>query len=378
MSTIFQMSAQLRRSGRKRTATPALKSMSESRPMAKKAAPRATATAATQPTNIYTSMEEYQTPVISNTTLGQYASIASPTYVLTTAGNVTAASTDTQSSGQPDPTGNQNVLGNARAAYTTLVSSDTHMPEQIPSFQSVLAFNVPQNVRDKIHKSEYIDLAVLLSNCPQQSSQKLVFKGGEFIIQPETPNQKINSIELWTTAFISFTSIFCTIHTTRFQELLKYMSDVRLGAYRGANWKQYDEQYRLRKALNPLSSWAEVDVELWLIYMSGHVESSPRNAFTANYSQNKKLRCYSYNYDGQCFKTLCQYSHTCLYCNGGHPVRNCPNKPVGGSNQRFQTTATRAPLIPRLNNYNSTFRQNTYRSRTPGTFMGPRSYTNTH
>jgi hypothetical protein len=40
------------------------------------------------------------------------------------------------------------------------------------------------------------------------------------------------------------------------QELLTYMSDVLLGAQRSSSlgWKPYDEQYRLRKASNPMSS----------------------------------------------------------------------------------------------------------------------------
>ena len=48
------------------------------------------------------------------------------------------------------------------------------------------------------------------------------------------------------------------------------MSDVRLGAQRSSSlgWKPYDEQYRLRKARNPMSSWGIVDVELWLLYIS--------------------------------------------------------------------------------------------------------------
>ena len=65
-------------------------------------------------------------------------------------------------------------------------------------------------------------------------------------------------------------SIYCSAHENRFQELLKYMSDVRLGAQRSSSlgWKPYDEQYRLRKACNTMSSWGIVDVELWLLYIS--------------------------------------------------------------------------------------------------------------
>ncbi|CAG2229749.1 unnamed protein product [Mytilus edulis] len=78
----------------------------------------------------------------------------------------------------------------------------------------------------------------------------------------------------------------------RLQELLKYMSVVRLGAKRNPNnlgWKLYDEQFRLRKTLDPASSWAIVDPELWLLYMADsigtqnlEVVSSGYNTFSAN------------------------------------------------------------------------------------------------
>ena len=55
---------------------------------------------------------------------------------------------------------------------------------------------------------------------------------------------------MWTDAFLIDTSICLTIYVSRFQELLKYMQTIRLGAKRNAGfgWKLYDEQFRLRKA----------------------------------------------------------------------------------------------------------------------------------
>ena len=66
---------------------------------------------------------------------------------------------------------------------------------------------------------------------------------------------------MWTDAFLIDTSICLTIYVSRFQELLKYMQTIRLGAKRNAGfgWKLYDEQFRLRKAQEPVSSWAIID-----------------------------------------------------------------------------------------------------------------------
>ena len=58
--------------------------------------------------------------------------------------------------------------------------------------------------------------------------------------------------------------VFCSVHKGRFDELLKYLYSIRLGAKRatGLGWVLYDEQYRLKKVLDPSSSWAIVSPEL--------------------------------------------------------------------------------------------------------------------
>ena len=52
--------------------------------------------------------------------------------------------------------------------------------------------------------------------------------------------------------------------------IIKHMRNVRLAASRvsGIGWSIYDEQYRLRKARFPHSFWGDVDMELWLLYVS--------------------------------------------------------------------------------------------------------------
>ena len=59
------------------------------------------------------------------------------------------------------------------------------------------------------------------------------------------------------------------------------MYTIRLGAKRlaGHGWVHYDEQCRLRKALNPSSSWAVVDTELWLLYMNNSGKTYGSGAF---------------------------------------------------------------------------------------------------
>jgi hypothetical protein len=60
------------------------------------------------------------------------------------------------------------------------------------------------------------------------------------------------------------------IHNSMSTTPLKYMHTVRMAAIRdySLGWVNYDEQYRLRKATSPSSSWGVVDMELWMLCVS--------------------------------------------------------------------------------------------------------------
>lgn len=75
---------------------------------------------------------------------------------------------------------------------------------------------------------------------------------------------KIVTIETWTDAILIFVSKFTAVHSEKTQDWLKYMHDIRLGAGWSVGWKQYDEQFRLKMAMNPSKSWAVVDSEHWV------------------------------------------------------------------------------------------------------------------
>lgn len=211
--------------------------------------------------------------------------------------------------------------------YSIPCNIDVHTPTQNLSIYDEISINVPQNIKEKIANSEYIELATLLST-NATSKQKLVVHQGELIWQTLQNTVKIVSIEQWTKAFMIFTSVYCTAHPNRFQELLKYMYIIRLGTeqFSGLGWKVYDEQYRLRKARNPASSWATVDLELWLLHMNANTGASVNQQSLVLNNGNFNLKCYSFNYTSRCYRQSCPYSHTCLTCSGMHPVVNCPVK----------------------------------------------------
>ena len=116
-----------------------------------------------------------------------------------------------------------------------------------------------------------------------------------------------------------------------------------------------------------------------LMLSSGNANPSCNSGFQTHIYNTSRLRCYSYNYEGQCLKSQCQYSHACLYCNGGHPLQDCQNKcGPAGTYPRFPN-ATRQFPSHRLINNNFVFRQKlSHRSRAPVTVVGPWAHTNTY
>ncbi|XP_033743150.1 uncharacterized protein LOC117329342 [Pecten maximus] len=199
-------------------------------------------------------------------------------------------------------------------------------PQPITGVCDNLGLHVSNANKQKILNGEYIDLSILLPKNVNQpeASHKVAIVEGELVIQPKTVKIKINDINSWTDAFIIYMSIYIDAHPEQMQSMLKYMQSVRLGASRSSNmgWKQYDEQYRLRKSRLPLASWGLIDPELWFIYMqsSSPAVSLMNNATTSSQST---LKCYDYNYKGQCSRHQCQYKHKCLRCNGNHSSSKC-------------------------------------------------------
>ncbi|VDI73210.1 Hypothetical predicted protein [Mytilus galloprovincialis] len=210
-----------------------------------------TQTSMTRPPTFSTAMSTsgpipYTTNVGSGTSLHLGANDATASQQSSTSADTHTVSSHTHLTDNNVPMQN---AGNQFINLTPTCSSHTsipqmYIPQQIYGVNTDIAINVPQNIKDKIYKSEYIDLAVLLAQnmTSDSNTQKLVVQNGQIVMQSAPNLSKIFGIEVWTTAFIIFTSIYCNLHPGRFQELLKYMSIIRLGAKRCNNlgWKHYD------------------------------------------------------------------------------------------------------------------------------------------
>ena len=250
------------------------------------------------------------------------------------------------------------------------VYTNSVAPKPVDSIENSLGFGISHQVKEKIIKGEYIEMSSLLEkNQYENGEQTVSVVNGELVIQ-KIRKQKINNVEVWTDAFINFIGVFCSVHKDRCNELLKYMYTIRLGAKRlaGHGWVHYDEQFRLRKALNPSSSWAVVDTELWLLYMnnSGKTYGSGGafnigNSTAVNRGGPGGSKCYAFNYGGYCHRQFCIYNHTCLRCEGSHSLVNCPHQSMG------RATELQRPQFQNIRQSNSQFNINRFsRQFTPG------------
>ena len=147
-------------------------------------------------------------------------------------------------------------------------------PEMVRCGEDEIAFHVPESVKRKIRRHEFVNLAVLLKGGVELaelygSTLLSINEKGQLETKPKSVTDKISSVDKWTDAFLIFSSIYLLEYPQKTQELLKYMSVIQEAASRSP-WFQcrsYDEQFRLRQALQ-VQSWAVINSDLWLRCLS--------------------------------------------------------------------------------------------------------------
>ncbi|KAK3101442.1 hypothetical protein FSP39_003631 [Pinctada imbricata] len=209
--------------------------------------------------------------------------------------------------------------------------------------------HVPLKLKEKIWNGQFIDLSLLLKSARDMTSElesggEVILKDGKLLVQKHKSTKPLFNIHAWTSAFLVYMSLYLEKHPSRVQEMLKYMRDVRLAASRAPNqtaWVRYDEQFRLKRANNPQSSWGIIDNELWLVCMSNFRGENffrgekPNSNFQPHsqptldtdqksvVSSTSKQICWRFN-KGNCrFNRNCNFQHRCSTCGSNHPVFKC-------------------------------------------------------
>ncbi|KAK3098874.1 hypothetical protein FSP39_023886 [Pinctada imbricata] len=238
--------------------------------------------------------------------------------------------------------------------------------QPIISIHSQIGSHVPESTRKKIISGEYVDLSILLNKTPETNpDQILTIKNGSLISKPKHVN-KINDIEKWTDAFLIYASIYASVHTDKFQGLLKYMQNVRTGASRspGLGWRHYDEQFRLKMTMQPELYWGSIDYELWLLYLPSHQAQAQAQP------QFQRLKCYDFNNKGYCGRHPCPYTHACIKCNGNHSSSVCTNSQYSPKSSTYQTMSHNNNRFPSQRFQGQRFSARTYSSN----FQKPRNF----
>lgn len=212
-----------------------------------------------------------------------------------------------------------------------------------------LAAHIPSSIKQQIGRGEYINLALLLKGAVDlaefcSGSFLKISADGRIESSQRECKDKINSIEKWTDAFIVFSSIYLMYHPGKTHEMLHYMYNIRECAkYQGGEaWKVYDEQFRLRQALNP-SPWSQINNDLWWRCMQvRHPNNGTQNKPA---TQSFMYSCNDFN-SGVCRWPNCKFAHVCSKCRGPHALTNCSNSNSGLPPFATQSTAN-APFKAR-------------------------------
>ena len=209
-------------------------------------------------------------------------------------------------------------------------------PQPVHTVNSPLGATVPDRVKSKIWADEYVEPQ------SQRTASLALFTGNEgyptIAISPATRLRQIQNIDQWTTALLTFGSIYAQRHPSRASGLFKYCEIVRDIAKTGPKnaWRQYDEQFRLYRQGDPVNyPWDQPRWDIFFRCMyakSEHINSIRTAAGPSNY-QNLAKRpfragyCWSFQ-KGQCKNRQCRFQHACSKCNNPHPANQC-RKSVG-------------------------------------------------
>ncbi|XP_063967836.1 uncharacterized protein LOC135157151 [Lytechinus pictus] len=180
---------------------------------------------------------------------------------------------------------NQTIINTERRPNTENMNRGYHHPHHSPlnPVGDTLGVSIPQSIKEKIWKGEYVNLNLLVNAqdvashtlreaAEQRTNLAIAEEEGKWVLKPyNAPSKnKIMSIEIWTNAFLIYMSVYLAANPRHTHEILKYCHLIRSAAsrYYGYGWRDYDIEFRHRFHATG-GSWAEINGELWLLHVVG-------------------------------------------------------------------------------------------------------------
>ena len=203
------------------------------------------------------------------------------------------------------------------------------------------------------------------------------------VVHRTSLQHKVRDLHSWLTAFTWYARAVSHFHPHLMADLMRYQGIIIsfAGNYAGPSWIAYDRAFRQHVANNPDVPWTKVDEELFSIFLRsapardacyscsgmGHIAQhcpsvstaqrsshAPRSRAQGAPSQSVPPRCatsttatitipstsvartstgfcFRFNQRGSCDFPECQFSHTCMHCNGAHSFVACPRLSTSSS-----------------------------------------------
>ncbi|OCT57189.1 hypothetical protein XELAEV_18003887mg [Xenopus laevis] len=194
-----------------------------------------------------------------------------------------------------------------------------------------LGLHLPQAVRDKIVRGEYVDLLSLLPSAK------------EFLVK----NDKVSEVEIdrrrpvartfsnWLQAFCIYANVLCAKQPHLSSGLFKHV-DIILEAYKaygGIAWFIYDDRFRQKMSIQRSIPWGSKDIDLWMGMLIPRFQ--PREPASGTKVPVKQNACWAFNESACRWQGNCRFKHECAHCGGGHPAFRCV--------KRFVSSQTKPP-----------------------------------
>lgn len=201
----------------------------------------------------------------------------------------------------------------------------THLKPEA-TFDIPLGAGLPQKIREKIVLGDFVDLYTVLF--PHKESQQLVvntYNGSSSInIRPQQ-NKSISSIDMWTSAMMTYGAVYLNANPVQAPKFLKYIEFIRSMQRNNAGWgwKRYDEVYR-RTRIHMNLDWDQPLINQYFAAISGATKQHGK-PFRRNDSPEPKVpRGYCVRFHTTiCKAQPCKWKHQCFQCNGNHSITAC-------------------------------------------------------
>ena len=190
----------------------------------------------------------------------------------------------------------------------------------------------------------------------------------QLTLTPHKTKLRIRDIDTWTRAFDIYCFTYFSTHANEAKAVVKYDRLIREMAWKGYQWVNYDENFRMLRESDPaLYPWDIVEPHLWAYCTTprlitartstgallaqgqglnsgtpmprgqaprgrgGNFRGRGRGTFNAfNFragqpprpSSEQSRKCYRFNRGDPC-TGACRFEHSCLQCGGRHPSCNC-------------------------------------------------------